>query len=74
VRRLILIAGIALATQTPQVEAARDAVRDFRERQYQAGLRAGCALRTAQALGEQDMAAVRELGRMCAEARDGPGG
>ena len=74
VRRLLIIAGIALATQTPQVDAARDAIRDVRERQYQAGFRAGCALRTAEALNEQDMVAVREIGRMCAEVRGRPGG
>jgi hypothetical protein len=74
VRRLVLIAGLLVATQSPQVEAARQAVEDFRERQYQTGVRIGCALRTAQALKEQDETELDAVSRRCAGAQAGSAG
>ena len=66
VRRFLLLAGLALATQTPQAGDAFEAVADLRERQYQQGLEIGCSLRIAEALAAQDEVALTELQQRCA--------
>ena len=65
--RLVAYSVAAIAVPfSPPGQDAREALVELRERQYLAGMQAGCNLRSLIALGEEDTEGYEAVARECA--------